>query len=59
MYQQVAMFINMILICTRMLIEKLRVIHPNVDKIVKELRFFKGDKSYNTSFYANAIMIIN
>ena len=42
-----------------MLIEKLRVIHPNVDKIVKELRFFKGDKSYNTSFYANAIMIIN
>ncbi len=31
---------------TRMLIEKLRVIHPNVDKIVKELRFFEGDKSY-------------
>lgn len=31
---------------TRMLIEKLRVIHPSVDKIVKELRFFEGDKSY-------------
>jgi hypothetical protein len=31
---------------TRMLIDKLRVIHPSVDKIVKELRFFEGDKSY-------------